>query len=239
MIKIFVMKNILLASTSTLFGGQYLEYIKDDVQKLFQGINEIIFIPYARPSGISHDDYTAKAATFFQSININVVGLHTFDNPQKAIQEAQGFFTGGGNTFLLVKTLHELGLMSTLKSAVESGRPYLGASAGSNIGGLNMKTTNDMPIVYPPSFDCMGLVPFNINPHYLDPDPHSTHNGETRETRIKEFLTQNDTPVIGLREGNWIRVQDNTIKLEGAHTIRIFEKDKEPYEVESGYVWSK
>src|SRR5690606_17685670 len=116
---------------------------------------------------------------------------------------------------------HELGLMSTLKSAVESGRPYLGASAGSNIGGLNMKTTNDMPIVYPPSFDCMGLVPFNINPHYLDPDPHSTHNGETRETRIKEFLTQNDTPVIGLREGNWIRVQDNTIKLEGAHTIRI------------------
>ncbi|MEG0761259.1 MAG: Type 1 glutamine amidotransferase-like domain-containing protein, partial [Chryseobacterium sp.] len=105
---------------------------------------------------------------------------------------------------------------------------------GSNIGGQNMKTTNDMPIVYPPSFDCMGLVPFNINPHYLDPNPELKHNGETRETRIKEFLTQNEIKVVGLREGNWIRRIDNIITVEGSELTRIFEKGKEPYEIKSG-----
>lgn len=231
------MKNILLASTSTLHGGQYLEYLVEEIKELFSGINEIIFIPYARPSGISHDEYTQKAKGFFEKMNIQVRGIHEFPSPEHAINEANGFFTGGGNTFLLVKTLHELNLMNALKNRVEAGVPYLGASAGSNIGGINMKTTNDMPIVYPPSFDCMGLVPFNLNPHYLDPDPNSTHNGETRETRIKEFLTQNDIPVVGLREGNWIRVRGEEIRIEGKHQTRIFEKGKEPYEVESGYSW--
>lgn len=226
--------NILLASTSTLFGGQYLEYLRPELEVLFQGIDEIIFVPFARPGGISHDDYTAKAEQFFASININVKGLHTFDDKTEALYSAKAFFTGGGNTFLLIKTLHELGLMNILKYNVEAGKPYLGCSAGSNIGGINMKTTNDMPIVYPPSFDCMGLVPFNINPHYLDPNPEIKHNGETRETRIKEFLTQNDTKVIGLREGNWIRKIDDKITVEGSGLTRIFEKGKEPYEVEPG-----
>lgn len=226
--------NIILASTSTLFGGNYLEYIIAEIADLFKGIDEIIFIPFARPGGISHDDYTNKARTFFAQLNIKVKGLHEFDNPIIALYDAKGFFTGGGNTFLLVKTLHELDLMLGLKENVENGKPYLGTSAGSNIGGLNMKTTNDMPIVYPPSFECMGLVPFNINPHYLDPNPELKHNGETRETRIKEFLTQNDTKVIGLREGNWIRRVGNRITIEGNETTRIFEKDKEPYEIEAG-----
>lgn len=124
--------------------------------------------------------------------------------------------------------------MSVLKQNAESGKPYLGCSAGSNIGGQNMKTTNDMPIVYPSSFDCMGLVPFNINPHYLDPNPDLKHNGETRETRIKEFLTQNDLKVIGLREGNWIRKIGDKITVEGSELTRIFEKNKEPYEIEAG-----
>ena len=226
--------NIILASTSTLFGGNYLEYIIAEIADLFKGIDEIIFIPFARPGGISHDDYTNKARTFFAQLNIKVKGLHEFDNPIIALYDAKGFFTGGGNTFLLVKTLHELDLMLGLKENVENGKPYLGTSAGSNIGGINMKTTNDMPIVYPPSFECMGLVPFNINPHYLDPNPELKHNGETRETRIKEFLTQNDTKVIGLREGNWIRRVGNRITIEGNETTRIFEKDKEPYEIEAG-----
>lgn len=181
------MKHIILASTSTLFGEAYLEYLKPVISELFLGVPEIIFVPYARPGGISHDDYTAKAAEAFQTLNINVKGLHTFADPAAAIREAKGFFTGGGNTFLLVKQLHERGLMQPLKEAAESGVPYLGASAGSNIGGMNMQTTNDMPIVYPPDFTTMGLVPFNLNPHYLDPDPDSKHNGETRETRIKEL----------------------------------------------------
>lgn len=228
--------NILLASTSTLFGGNYLEYLTEEIEKLFEGIDEILFIPFARPSGISHEDYTAKAADFFNKINIKVHGLHEFENKTEAINNAKAYFTGGGNTFLLVKTLHELNLMSVLKQNVESGKPYLGASAGSNIGGLNMKTTNDMPIVYPPSFETMGLIPFNINPHYLDPNPDLKHNGETRETRIKEFLTQNDIKVVGLREGNWIRRIGDKITVEGSQLTRIFEKGKEPYEIEAGTV---
>lgn len=226
--------NIILASTSTLFGGQYLEYLKPELIKLYEGITDIVFIPFARPGGISHEDYTQKAKDFFATININVKGLHEFDDKIEALNSTQGFFTGGGNTFLLVKTLHESGLMNVLKENIESGKPYLGCSAGSNIGGVNMKTTNDMPIVYPPSFECMALVPFNINPHYLDPNPEIKHNGETRETRIKEFLTQNNIKVVGLREGNWIRRIGNRVTTEGAELTRIFEKGKEPYELEPG-----
>ncbi|MGU3375535.1 dipeptidase PepE [Chryseobacterium sp. M5A1_1a] len=226
--------NIILASTSTLFGGEYLEYLREELITLYTGIDEIVFIPFARPGGISHDDYTAKARSFFESINIKVKGLHEFENKSEALDQAKGYFTGGGNTFLLVKTLHEESLMSVLKENVSNGKPYLGCSAGSNIGGQNMKTTNDMPIVYPPSFDCMGLVPFNLNPHYLDPNPDLKHNGETRETRIMEFLTQNDIKVVGLREGNWIRRINDSITVEGRELTRIFEKNKEPYEIEAG-----
>lgn len=226
--------NVLLASTSTLFGGDYLEYIRDEIALLFSGIEEIIFIPFARPGGISHEEYTEKAREFFAKLHIKVKGLHEFENKIEAINSAEGFFTGGGNTFLLVKTLHEENVMDILKLNVEKGKPYLGSSAGSNIGGVNMKTTNDMPIVYPPSFETMGLVPFNINPHYLDANPDLKHNGETRETRIKEFLTQNDVKVVGLREGNWIRRVENKITVEGNQLTRIFEKGKDPYEILAG-----
>ncbi|RZJ86705.1 MAG: dipeptidase PepE [Chryseobacterium sp.] len=228
--------NIILASTSTLFGGQYLEYLKAEIISLYQNIDEIIFIPFARPGGISHEEYTEKAKSFFATLDIKVSGLHEFKDQKAAINDAKGFFTGGGNTFLLVKTLHESGLMTELKTNVTQGKPYLGCSAGSNIGGLNMKTTNDMPIVYPSSFDCMGLVPFNINPHYLDPNPDLKHNGETRETRIKEFLTQNNTPVIGLREGSWIRKIGEKISVEGTELTRIFEQGKAPYELAPGSI---
>lgn len=226
--------NILLASTSTLYGGNYLEYLTNEIIELFEGIDEILFVPFARPSGITHQEYTKKVADFFAGFGKKVTGLHEYDDKIEAINNAKGYFTGGGNTFLLVKTLHENGLMDVLKKNVESGKPYLGSSAGSNIGGVNMRTTNDMPIVYPPSFDCMGLVPFNLNPHYLDPNPNLAHNGETRETRILEFLTQNDLKVVGLREGNWIRRIGDEIKVLGDHSTRIFEKGKEPYEVDPG-----
>ncbi|BAV07909.1 dipeptidase E [Filimonas lacunae] len=228
------MKNVVLASTSTLYGGTYLDYLLPVVTELFAGADEIIFIPYARPGGISHDDYTANAAAFFANAGIYVRGLHTFDNPAEAIAQGKGFFTGGGNTFLLVKQLHELQLMHVLEQAVKKGAPYLGTSAGSNIGGVNMQTTNDMPIVYPPSFATMGLVPFNLNPHYLDPIPGLPHMGETRETRIKEFHTQNDIPVVGLREGGWIRVKGEHITLEGTPDARIFLPGKAAYETKTG-----
>ncbi|AZB21961.1 dipeptidase PepE [Kaistella haifensis] len=226
--------NIVLASTSTLFGGNYLEYLTEEIKILYNGIDEIVFIPYARPGGISHEEYTEKAKGFFAPLGLSVKGLHEYDDKKTAIESAKGFFTGGGNTFLLVKTLHDENLMQLLKENIERGKPYLGCSAGSNIGGVNMKTTNDMPIVYPSSFDCMGLVPFNINAHYLDPNPDLKHNGETRETRIKEFLTQNDVKVIGLREGNWIRNKDGKISVEGSEMTRVFEKNKAPYEIEPG-----
>lgn len=228
--------NILLASTSTLYEGSYLDYLTEEIKLLFQGIDEILFIPFARPSGISHEEYTKKARLFFETLGISVKGLHEFEDQKAAIGSAKGYFTGGGNTFLLVKTLHENNLMEVLKENILKQKPYLGTSAGSNIGGLNMRTTNDMPIVQPPSFECLGLVPFNLNPHYLDPDPTLKHNGETRETRILEFLTQNDTKVVGLREGNWIRKRGEKISIGGSQSTRIFEVGKAPVEVPPGTV---
>ncbi|WP_295128050.1 dipeptidase PepE [uncultured Chitinophaga sp.] len=232
-------KNIVLASTSTLFGEAYLAYLQPVIKELFAGIDEIIFVPFARPGGISHDEYTARAAGAFEALGIKVTGLHTYSDPAAAITSAKGFFTGGGNTFLLVKQLHGLGLMNVLKTAVESGKPYMGASAGSNIGGINMQTTNDMPIVYPPSFETMALVPFNLNPHYLDPIPGVVHMGETRETRIKEFHTQNNIPVVGLREGSWIRVKGSVITMEGSQPARIFTAGNDPYELPAGSTLDK
>lgn len=224
------MKRILLASTSTVYGGTYLSYLQDELIDFFTGIDEILFVPYARPSGITHDEYTQIARQFFNRVGKRVVGLHTFADPKKAIRQAKAIFTGGGNTFVLVNQLHGLEVMDVLREAVENGTLYMGTSAGSNIAGQTMQTTNDMPIVYPPSFKTLGLVPFNINPHYLDPDPQSKHKGETRETRIKEFHVFNDTPVIGLREGSWLRVEDEKVSLKGDLTARIFLKGQEPYE---------
>jgi dipeptidase E len=228
------MKQLLIASTSTLHSGAYLDYLLDALKIHFKDIKDIIFIPYARPSGISHDDYTKKAAEAFAKIDIKVTGLHTFKNPAEAIANAKGIFTGGGNTFVLVSALYQYKLLEPLKNAINSGTPYLGTSAGSNICGLNIRTTNDMPIVYPPNFKTLGFVPFNINPHYLDPDTNSTHMGETRETRIKEFHQFNTQPVVGLREGSWLKVNGQSIELKGTLTARIFEYDSEPYEVETG-----
>lgn len=224
------MKRILLASTSTVYGGTYLSYLQDELMDFFTGIDEILFVPYARPSGITHDEYTQIAQQFFNRVGKRIVGLHTFADPKKAIRQAKAIFTGGGNTFVLVNQLYGLEVMDVLRETVENGTLYMGTSAGSNIAGQTMQTTNDMPIVYPPSFKTLGLVPFNINPHYLDPDPQSKHKGETRETRIKEFHVFNDTPVIGLREGSWLRVEDEKVSLKGDLTARIFLKGQEPYE---------
>ena len=228
------MKRILIASTSTVHGSGYLDYLMNDLSVFFENTSDILFIPYARPSGISHEDYTKKVNEAFNKIGKSAIGLHEFDNPAAAIKKAEGIFTGGGNTFVLVNQLYKHHLIDALKSAINNGTPYLGTSAGSNICGLTISTTNDMPIVYPPSFKTLGLVPFNINPHYLNPDPISTHKGETRETRIKEFHQFNTQPVVGLREGSWLEVKGNSIFLKGNLKARIFELNKEPYEVESG-----
>ena len=227
------MKRIILASTSTVHGSGFLEYLSAELQELFKDINHIVFIPYARPNGISHDAYTEKVAEVFLKIGKTVRGIHTFNDPVAAVRQAEGLFTGGGNTFVLVHQLYRNNLMDTLRDVIHSGTPYLGTSAGSNICGLTLGTTNDMPVVYPPSFKTLGLVPFNINPHYLDPDPDSTHMGETRETRIKEFHRYNTIPVVGLREGSYLEVTGQTIILKGPLQARIFEYDKAPCEIVS------
>lgn len=226
------MKNAILASTSTLYGEKYLEYLLDEIMKLFSDSREVLFIPYARPGGISHDEYSGTVKRALEGLDIAVKGLHEFKDPVEAVKTARAIFTGGGNTFLLVEKLYRNQVMTVLRDAILDGTPYLGTSAGTNIAGLTMQTTNDMPIIYPPSFQTLSIVPFNINPHYLDPDPKSTHKGETRETRIKEFHTLNTQPVVGLREGSWLEVRADKVSLKGLHPARIFRVDEVPYEIE-------
>jgi len=228
------MKNLIIASTSTLHGSGYLEYILEDLTTFFKNTDTILFIPYARPGGISHNEYTQKVTEAFSKINKTVKGIHEFENPVDAIKNAKAIFVGGGNTFVLTYQLYINNLIEVLRTTIKNGTPYLGTSAGSNICGLTIKTTNDMPIVYPPSFNALAVLPFNINPHYLDPDTNSNHMGETRETRIKEFHGFNTPPVIGLREGSWLQVNGNSITLKGQLSARIFEHNKAPYEVETG-----
>lgn len=228
------MKNCIIASTSTLYGGDYLDYILPELSEHFKNCKTILFIPYAQPSGISYEEYTNKVAAAFANINITVKGIHEFESPKAAIEQAEGIFTGGGNTFLLVFQLYKNNVMDALANAIKKGIPYLGTSAGSNICGLTMQTTNDMPIIYPPSFQTLGIVPFNLNPHYLDADLQLKHNGETRETRIKEYHQFNTVPVLGLREGSWLEVKGEKITLKGSLSARLFRQNKNPEELESG-----
>lgn len=202
--------NLLLLSNSTNHGEQYLEHAIDTVAAFLEGVDELLFIPYA---GSDYSSYTELVAQAMKSIGISVRGLHTAPDPTAAIKNAQAIFTGGGNTFRLVKALHQLQLVEPIQQAIKSGTRYMGASAGTNIASPTLRTTNDMPIVEPGSFNTLNLVPFQINPHYLDADPASRHAGETRETRLTEFLQENDVPILGLREGTHLLVQND---LRGA-----------------------
>lgn len=225
---------MIIASTSTVFGSGYLEYLLPVLKTHFKTVNQLVFIPYARPGGISYNEYTSIVKNAFAKIAIDVKGIHEFKDAKKAILNAQALFTGGGNTFELVNQLYKNDVLPVLKQVIENGTPYLGTSAGSNICGVNIMNTNDMPIVYPPSFNTLATIPFNINAHYLDPIEGSKHMGETRETRIKEFHVFNDTPVLGLREGSWLEVSNTTIVLQGKHTARLFLKDKAALELVAG-----
>ena len=227
------MKKLILASTSTLHGGDYLDYLLPTLESHFSNCKTLLFIPYARPGGLSYKDYTKKVSDTFAKINITVKGIHEFDNAAEAVQNAEAIFTGGGNTFLLVSELYKNHIMAILKETIIAGIPYLGTSAGSNIGGKTMNTTNDMPIVLPESFNTLGLINFNLNPHYLDTDKQSTHMGETRETRINEFHSVSNIPVLGLREGSWLEVSDSKVILKGNLKARLFRKNEIAIEIET------
>ena len=228
------MKKMLLASTSTIYGQKYLEYLLEDIKILFSGCEKIIFIPYARPSGISHLEYTNKAKKVFESLNLNILE-YTKDNLKEQLEICDGIFTGGGNTFLLLNKLYEFNLIEDLRYKVNSGIPYLGTSAGTNICGLSIGTTNDMPIIHVRSFEALGIIDLNINPHYIDQIEGIEHMGESRETRINEFHNLNDQLVVGLREGSSLSVMGNDIILMGTKKAVIFKKGNKLFEIETGF----
>lgn len=226
--------DLLLVSSSSVHGTGYLDHCEDQLRELFAGRAPVVFIPYARPGGLSHEAYTDRVRERLGRMGVEVGGANETGEPAEAVRQAGGVFIGGGNTFLLLRGLYEAGLVDLLRARVHDGMPYAGTSAGSNVAGLSIGTTNDMPIVYPPSFEALGLVPLNLNPHYLDPDPASTHHGETRETRIREFHVHNAQPVLGLREGAMLRVRAGEARLEGHTGARLFRRGEDPEELAPG-----
>ncbi len=223
--------RLLLISNSTMPGEEYLDYPKHEIKKILgeKSVNAV-FIPYAAVT-FSFDEYASKVEQRFSEIGHHVRGIHTFDDPVKAIKDAEAIVVGGGNTWQLVRMMHDQNLMPAIKEKVNSGTPYIGWSAGSNVACPTLRTTNDMPIIDPLGFDCMNLVPFQINPHYLDANPDG-HAGETREQRILEFLEINpEVDVVGLREGTMLKVEGSEMNLIGNRTARIMKKGMEPKEL--------
>jgi dipeptidase E len=224
-------KSLLLLSNSTNHGRRYLEHAQDAVRAFFAGVGQVVFIPYALAD---LDGYTRAARTRFEELGLHLTGLHEVEDRRQALREAQGVFVGGGNSFRLLRRLQEEDLLVVLRERAGQGTRYMGASAGTNLACPTIRTTNDMPIVETKGLDALGLIPFQINPHYLDPDPGSTHMGETRETRLREYLEENERPVLGLREGSWLRVREGAAILEGALSARLFRSGREPRELPPG-----
>ena len=225
------MKRLLLISSSAVHGTPYLEHAAEALKERLHGVKTVLFIPYALKD---HGAYAAKVRAAFEGMGFGLDALHEAPDAVAAIERAEAVFTGGGNTFRLLDTVQRLGLMEPIRARVAAGMPYTGASAGTNLACPTIRTTNDMPIVEPASFDALGLVPFQINPHYLDPDPASTHKGETREERLLQYHEENTLPVVGLREGSMLWVDGDRVTLKGTKAARLFRRGMEPVEVEPG-----
>jgi len=224
-------KRILLISNSTLHGSGYLDHAEAEIRSFLGDLKRVLFVPYAL---FDRDKYSATAQQRFEKMGYGLTSVHTASDPVQAVKETDAIFIGGGNTFRLLKALYDYELLGPIRERVAGGIPYVGSSAGSNVAGPTIRTTNDMPIVQPPSFDALRLVSFQLNPHYLDADPNSTHMGETREERIMQFLEENETPVIGLREGAMLRIENGTTILRGSSGARIFRRGETPEEVMPG-----
>lgn len=224
-------RRLLLISNSTNYGEGYLDHVLPEIDGFLGAVRRLVFVPFALKD---REGYGAKVRQRLAAIGVEVTTLTTDEAGRRMAAEAEAVFTGGGNTFRLLKTLQDSGLLAALRERVLAGMPYLGSSAGTNIAAPTIRTTNDMPIVEPASFDALGLVPFQINPHYLDPDPASTHMGETREQRIREFHEENATPVVGLREGAWLRIEGDRATLGGIRGARIFRRGVAPEERGTG-----
>jgi len=219
--------RLLLISSSIVHGYGFLDHAEADLRRVLAGVSTVSFVPFAQHD---HDDYTTRVRERLAAMDLDVAQVRT----RADVEQAEALFIGGGNSFRLLNALYERELLDAVRARAKDGMPYIGSSAGTNVATPSIRTTNDMPIVYPPSFDALGLVSFQINPHYLDPDPSSTHKGETREERIREFHEENTTPVIGLREGSMLEVHDRVITLLGAKTARLFRRGREAEEIAPG-----
>ena len=225
------MINLLLLSNSTNHGQGYLDHAMAEVLSFLGPVRRLAFVPFALSD---REGYAAKAAARLEKDGIAVTAVTPDLDGRATLEAAEAVFVGGGNTFRLLDTLQKTALLHVLRDRAVGGMPYLGASAGTNIAAPTIRTTNDMPIVQPASFDALGLVPFQINPHYLDADPASRHMGETREDRLREYLEENDASVLGLREGSWLRREGAALRLGGGAAARIFRRGADPEEVPSG-----
>jgi len=225
------MKRVLLISNSTLYGSGYLDHAESEIRDFLGRAKKVLFVPYAL---YDRDAYTATAKERFHKMGCELTSVHTANDPKLAVRDTDVVFIGGGNTFRLLKALYDFDLLQIIRDRVAEGMPYIGSSAGSNVAGPTIKTTKDMPIVQPPSFDALGLITFQISPHFQDPDPNSRHMGETQEERILQFLEENDTPVAGLREGAMVRIENGVTTLKGSSGARIFRKGMEPVEILPG-----
>jgi dipeptidase E len=223
--------KVLLISNSTLYGRGYLDHVEEEIKNFLGNAKTVLFFPFAL---YDRDAYATKAKERFMAMGYSLESVHGATNPQQAVEKADAFFIGGGNTFRLLKALQDFDLIEPIRGKVRRGAPYIGSSAGSNVAGPTIKTTKDMPIVQPRSFDALGLVPFQISPHFLDPDPNSAHMGETQEERILQFLEENETPVVGMREGAWVLVANGLMTLKGSSGARIFRRDHAPMEISPG-----
>ncbi len=224
-------KRLLLLSSSRVHGRGYLDHAESIIRDFLNGVSRVLFVPYALQD---RDGYAAVARQKFEAMGFQLDSIHQAADRAQAVASAEAVFVGGGNTFRLLNTLYQLDLLSIIRDCANSGMRYMGASAGSNLAGPTIKTTNDMPIVQPPSFAALGLVPFQINPHYIDADPKSTHMGETREQRLREYLEENATPVLAIREPAIIHVEREIVTLEGEAGAKIFRRGQEPQDLVSG-----
>lgn len=225
--------RLLLISNSTNAGEEYLRYPLQDIARFFDGVDEALFVPYAAVS-FSYDEYERRVAERFNEIGIRIRSVHREADPVMAVRGAKAVVVGGGNTFALIKSMQDLGLLAPLRERLAEGMPYVGWSAGSNVACPTIRTTNDMPIVEPASFEAIGVVPFQINPHYLDANPQG-HAGETREQRIMEFIAANkNVYVAGLREGCMLLFEDGRLTLKGPKPMRIFRYGEPAREVSAG-----
>src|SRR5215471_3668620 len=225
------MSSLLLISNSTLHGRGYLDHAEAEIKDFIGDGLRLVFVPYAL-----HDRraYAEQARTRFHQMGFQFASTHDVSNPSREIERADVIFVGGGNTFRLLHELQQNRLIESIRKTIREGKPYIGSSAGAIVACPTLKTTKDMPVVQPSSFEALALVPFQISPHYLDPDPNSTHMGETQEQRILQFLEENEEPVVGLREGSVLRVQGGEAILKGPHSARVFRRDAQPLEAAPG-----